>query len=151
MDRTRTAPSRRLRTGQGQGQEQCAAAAETGQGQDRRAAAAETGQGKREVVTGCFYSRRGTNKLLREEGKERKKWVTAPFKDIRRSLGITPHSILPLGVTPHFFLPHSRSQVAGTRRDTPVAPARDVPSCDHSALSPLFPPLDDLPQDHLIV
>jgi len=95
----------------GQGQEWCAAAAETGQGQERRAAAAATGQEKR-VVTRCFYSRKGTNKLLHEEEKERrkerKKWVMAPFKDIRRPFGVTPQSILTPGITPHSILPHSR-------------------------------------------
>jgi len=63
-------------------------------------------------VTRCFYSRKGTNKLLREEGKgrrkERKKWATAPFKDIRRPFGVTPQSILMSGVTPHSILPYSR-------------------------------------------
>ena len=95
----------------GQGQEQHAAAAETGEGQEWRMVAAKTGQEKR-VVTRCFYSRKGTNKLLREEGKgrrkERKKWATAPFKDIRRPFGVTPQSILTPDVTPHSILPHSR-------------------------------------------
>ena len=47
---------------------------------------------------------------MKEKGrkKERKKWATAPFKDIRHPLGVTPHSILLLGVTPYSFLPHSR-------------------------------------------
>ena len=62
--------------------------------------------------TRCFYSRTGTNKLLREKGKgrrkERKKWAMATFKDIHHPLGVTPHSILPLSVTLHSFLPHSR-------------------------------------------
>jgi len=86
-----------------------------GHRQERRAAAAEGRTGIREESgwgTRCFYSRTGTNKLLHEEGKgrrkERKKWATAPFKDIHHPLGVTPHSILPLGVTPHSFLPYSR-------------------------------------------
>ena len=95
----------------GEGEEQRVVAAETGQGQEWCPAAAETEQDKR-VVTRCFYSRKGTNKLLHEEEKERrkerKKWATAPFKDNRRPFGVTPQYILMPGVTPHSILPYSR-------------------------------------------
>jgi len=104
QDTDRNGARRRPKAGRGHRQEQHAAAAE-GRTQTRE----ESGWGTR-----CFYSRTETNKLLREEGtgrrKDRKKWATAPFKDIHHPLGITPHSILPLGVTPHSFLLHSRQR-----------------------------------------
>jgi len=61
--------------------------------------------------------------MRKEKGrkKERKKWAMAPFKDIRRPLGVTPHSILPLGITPHSFLPHSRRR-QGSRPSSWHAP-----------------------------
>ena len=97
-------------------------------GQERRAAAAETGQDRTRVARSGGRDRTRERGLwqdasIRERGqtsccvrkekgrkKERKEWATAPFKDIRRPLGVTPHSILPLGVTPHSFLPHSRGR-----------------------------------------
>ena len=52
------------------------------------------------------------NKLLREEGKRRRKWAAAPFKDIRHPHGVTPHSILPRSDSA------MGRRLAGTRRDT---------------------------------
>jgi len=102
QDTDRNSTRWRPKAGRGHREEWRAVAAE-GRTRTRK----ESGWGTR-----CFYSRTETNKLLREEGKgrrkERKKWAMAPFKDIHHPLGITSHSILPLGITPHSFLPHFR-------------------------------------------
>jgi len=98
-------------------------------GQRAAGKARQEGCGEKAVV---LYSGKQGNKLLREEGKgrkkERKKWATAPFKDIRRPLGITP---LFLARTASLHIPSSRNLVgaripvgaqgrglAGTRRDS---------------------------------
>ena len=98
-----------------------------GGGRDTRRTRAAHGGGRdrtreKELWQDASIRERGQTSccVRKEKGrkKERKKWATAPFKDIRRPLGVTPHSIHPLGVTPHsilllgvtphFFLPHSR-------------------------------------------
>jgi len=96
--------SDRTRAARGGGQDRTRTRAARGGGRDRTrekglwqdASIRERGQ-----TSCCVRKEKGRKK-------ERKEWATAPFKDIRHPLGVTPHSILPLGVTPHSFLPHSR-------------------------------------------
>ena len=96
-DRTRTEASRRRAAGTGQGRRR---ADGTQRGRDK-GGGEQTARSGREVWERKGFLLLGNvgNKLLREEGKgrrkERKKWATAPFKDIRRPLGVTPHSFLP--------------------------------------------------------
>ena len=70
------------------------------------------GQGRQVVASG------------RKGKKERKKWATAPFKDIHRPFGITPQSILTSGV-------RGRGLVAGMRRDTPGKIQPSAEKADH--------------------
>jgi len=73
QDRTRAA-----RSG-GRGQDRTRAARGGGRGQDRTRAARGGGRGqdRTRALTRCFYSRTGTNKLLREEGKKERsgRWL----------------------------------------------------------------------------
>jgi len=114
--------------GGGRGQDRTRAARGGGRGQDRTRAAHGGGreQDRTRALTRCLYSRTGTNKLLREEGKKER---SGRRLLLRISVARSASLHIPSSRSASLHIPSSRipdgakgrGLVAGTHRDTAVS------------------------------
>ena len=138
QDRTRAArgggrgqDKTRAARGGGQGQDRTRAARGGSRGQDRTRAArgGGWGQDRTRALTRCFYSRTGTNKFLREEGKKER---SGRRLLLRISVARSASLHIPSSRSASLHIPSSRipdgakgrGLVAGTRHDSPLLHCR---------------------------